>query len=442
MPGPFTTYFDQESLPLPFCPGCGHTVILEQLDAALVQLQLDPQKMVIVTDIGCSGLSDRYFQTNTFHGLHGRSLTYATGIKLMNPDLTVIVIIGDGGCGIGGQHLLNAARRNVGLKVLVFNNFNYGMTGGEHSVTTPPGMTTITTPGGQLEQPLDICATVSVNGASHVRRTTTFDRQLKDHLVGAISSEGFALVDIWELCTSYFASRNKFSRQKILQTLEELEFPTGMIIERSRPEYSRALRHTATDLQGKQLKRPDQYPTRYSHQLANRQEIILAGDAGMKIGSAARIFCTASLLAGLHTSHRHDYPVTVQSGFSISEIVLSPDPIAHPAVGIPSHVVALFPAGLKKVLPIIHSLTPGSTLYLDSSLPEVKTNAEVIRMDFSTTGKPLRRKEHRALAALGAVLKREKFFDLQALLEAASLREDFAQQNLEAIEAGMKMKIG
>ena len=128
-------------LPYPFCPGCGHSLILNSLNKALIQLQVDPEDIVIVSDIGCVGLSDKYFITNTFHGLHGRSVTYATGIKLANPELKVIVAMGDGGCGIGGHHLINAARRNIGVTVLVFNNFNYGMTGGEHSATTPTGAT-------------------------------------------------------------------------------------------------------------------------------------------------------------------------------------------------------------------------------------------------------------------------------------------------------------
>ena len=102
--------------------------------------------MVIVSDIGCAGLSDQYFSTSAFHGLHGRSITYATGIKLARPELTVIVIMGDGGTGIGGAHLINAARRNVGITVLVFNNLNFGMTGGQHSTTTPEGAITATTP--------------------------------------------------------------------------------------------------------------------------------------------------------------------------------------------------------------------------------------------------------------------------------------------------------
>ena len=120
------TYMTDKIGPLPFCPGCGHHLLIKALDKALVKLQLDPKKVVIVTDIGCIGLSDRYFTTNAFHGLHGRAITYACGLKLGRPDLTVIALKGDGGCGIGGTHLLNVARRNIGITLIVMNNLNFG----------------------------------------------------------------------------------------------------------------------------------------------------------------------------------------------------------------------------------------------------------------------------------------------------------------------------
>src|SRR5512136_2325541 len=229
----------------PFCPGCGHGLILNQLNRALIELELEPKRVVIVSDIGCQGLGDQYFITNAFHGLHGRSIAYATGIKLADPDLTVLVLIGDGGTGIGGAHLLNAARRNIGLTVLVFNNFNFGMTGGEHSVTTPPGGITATTRRGNLERPLDICATVAANGAGYVWRGTAFDKELPGVIVDAVRSESFALLDIWELCTAYYVPNNDFSRKALASTREALGMPAGLVHREARPEYARALREAA-----------------------------------------------------------------------------------------------------------------------------------------------------------------------------------------------------
>ncbi len=232
----------RNQLPYPFCPGCGHGSVLDRLDRALVQLGSDPSRVVIVSDIGCSGLSDQYFTTNAFHGLHGRSVTYATGIKLADPSLEVVVVMGDGGTGIGGTHLINAARRNIGITVVVMNNLNFGMTGGQHSTTTPEGAITSTTPGGNLEHPLDICATVGVNGAGYVYRGTSFDEELTDRLVEAIQHPGFALLDVWELCTAYFVKANRFSRRAMESLMADADLRPGVLYRRDVAEYAGAYR--------------------------------------------------------------------------------------------------------------------------------------------------------------------------------------------------------
>ena len=121
-----------------FCPGCAHERVVHALDKAFQNMGLNGQQIVMVSDIGCSGLFDTFFNTHAFHGLHGRALTYATGLKMARPDLHVVVTMGDGGLGIGGAHLLAACRRNLDLTLLVLNNFNFGMTGGQFSATTPP----------------------------------------------------------------------------------------------------------------------------------------------------------------------------------------------------------------------------------------------------------------------------------------------------------------
>ncbi len=266
-----TTYRNEKDYP--FCPGCGHGLILNQLNAALLKLGLDPKRTVIVTDIGCQGLGDQYFTTHAFHGLHGRSIAYASGIKLADPDLKVIVIMGDGGTGIGGAHLLNAARRNIGLTVLVFNNFNFGMTGGEHSVTTPPGGVTATTRAGNVERPLDVCATVAVNGAGFVWRGTAFDRDLAEVIAEAVRSESFALLDIWELCTAYYVPNNEFSRKSLEATRTALGMAAGVLRRETRPEYARALRgldEQRSGGAGEKPLRPRPLPTQFTSTLGSR----------------------------------------------------------------------------------------------------------------------------------------------------------------------------
>ena len=131
--------FLNDQRPPVFCPGCSHDRITHTLDKAFQKMGLSGNQIAIVSDIGCSGLFDTFFNTHAFHGLHGRALTYATGIKMAAPDTKVIVTMGDGGQGIGGAHLLAASRRNLDLTLLILNNFNFGMTGGQFSATTPPG---------------------------------------------------------------------------------------------------------------------------------------------------------------------------------------------------------------------------------------------------------------------------------------------------------------
>ena len=434
------TYLDETLLPYFFCPGCGHSLITDHLNATLVKLQLDPHKVVIVTDIGCSGLADKYFTTNAFHGLHGRSVTYATGIKMANPKLKVIVLMGDGGCGIGGHHLINAARRNIGVTVVVFNNFNYGMTGGEHSVTTPPGGLTSSTPFGQLEHPMDICQTVAVNGASFVARTTSFDKGLPDLLVAAIQNEGFSLVDIWELCTAYYVPNNRFSKSLLESTLTTLNFPTGIIHQSARPEYSQAYRQSVAEEAGKKPMPALPIQPRYKSDLDRRLGIVIAGAAGKKINSAATLLCRGALLSGLWATQRNDYPVTVKSGHSVSEVILSSQEIGYTGITKPEIMLLLFKEGLSTVHSQLDTMTENDSLVINRDLLPIQTRAKVIPIDFKQTSHWAYRKEYWTIIALARVLHEMHIYPLEAFKEAVSGRAEFAEDNLAAIEAGERLE--
>ncbi len=432
---PPTTYLDEKWLPYFYCPGCGHGRITDALNEALVKLQLDPKEVVIVTDIGCVGLSDKYFATNTLHGLHGRSVTYATGVKLANPDLKVIVLIGDGGCGIGGSHVLNAARRNIGVTTIVFNNLNYGMTGGEHSVTTPIGGVTSTTRYGQLEHPLDICGTVAINGAGFVARTTTFDKSLADLIAQAIEYDGFSLLDIWELCTAYYVPNNQYSKNALENTLTELSFPTGILKNADQPEYTQAYHSAVVDQFGKPTMTIRPLEQKHEHRLTDQFNIIVAGAAGQKIGSAALAFSQAAMMAGLWVTQRNDYPTTVKSGHSISEVVLSPEEIYYPGIEKPDLTVVLFPEGLAKVKNQIAILTHQDVILLHANLPPIETKAHKIIIDFEKAGTYRRKKEYWAIMALVKAIQETNIFPLEAFKEALALNPRFAKENLAALNA-------
>jgi len=407
----------RNATPFPFCPGCGHHSILEALDRALAKLELDPGRTVMVTDIGCSGLSDQYFVTGAFHGLHGRSLTYAAGIKLARPELDVIVVLGDGGCGIGGAHLLAAARRNLDLTVLVFDNFNFGMTGGQHSTTTPPGAITSTTPGGNLERPMDIAATVAANGAGYVYRGTSFDPDLDERIAEAIRHPGFALLDLWEPCTAYFAPKNRLNRKAITEWMDRLGFQGGLVARNDHPEYGAAYRAAAEAMSGPSAVAPDPVEPRFAATLDRPFHLVLAGSAGGRVGSAARLIARAALLSGLFAAQRNDYPVTVRTGFSLAEILLSPEPIDDASGTRPDALVLLSPEGRKRAGRYLAAMGSEGRVF---RLPEIElpAGAAAETIDPASSSERIA-KDALAIAVACATVARLGLLPEEALLAAA-----------------------
>lgn len=207
-----------------WCPGCGNGIVLGALIRAIDRSGLKKDDVVLVSGIGCSGRMTVYADFNTLHTTHGRALTFATGIKLAKPSLHVIVIMGDGDAtAIGGNHFIHAARRNMDLTAIIINNQVYGMTGGQHSPTTPPGCITTTTPYGQIENAFNIPELGAVAGASFVGRGTVYHTQLLDQLIGkAILKKGFSIIEIISNCHVQFGRRNMMgSPVKMLKLLKE-----------------------------------------------------------------------------------------------------------------------------------------------------------------------------------------------------------------------------
>lgn len=434
MEAEYVTYRNES--PYPFCPGCGHTLVLDHLNSALRKLQVDPHKVAIVTDIGCSGLSDQYFNTNAFHGLHGRAITYASGMKLANPDLKVIVIMGDGGCGIGGHHLLSAARRNIGITVLVLNNFNYGMTGGQHSVTTPHGAITSTTRLGNLERPLDIAGTVALNGANYVVRTTAFDKELPNLITEAIIHEGFSLLDIWELCAAYYVPNNTFTRRALEEFTTKSGFRMGLIQREEREEYAQAYRKLAASQLGKPTLRTAKLESRFKSDLDHPARIVIAGVAGQKVVSTAALLGTGGVLSGLWATRRDDYPVTVMTGHSVSEVILSPEEIYYTGIDQPDIFLALAREGMKSSQRQFAALTERSTLYIGRDMLPVQTRARVIPLDLGRVSK-----KEAAVTSVAAMIGHSQLYPRAALEEAIRLnqRPERANESLRAVENSAKV---
>lgn len=423
--------------PYPFCPGCGHGTILDRLNEGMVNLELDPAKVVFVSDIGCAGLSDQYFITSAFHGLHGRSITYATGIKLANPALDVVVVMGDGGTGIGAAHLISAARRNIGITVIVMNNLNFGMTGGQHSPTTPKGGITPTTPLGNLEQPLDICATVGANGAAYVYRGTAFDGDLADRIASAITTSGFALLDIWDLCTSYYVRSNPSTRAGIEDLMRSSGMVPGLRHDRLVTEYAEDYRTAHAAVAGDPVAGLRPIPVDHQHALDRPMSIVVAGSAGGKVRSAARLVALGGLRSRLWAAQRDDYPITVRAGHSVTELWLAPEEMPLTAVERPDVLAIVSSEGHGKVGPYLAAMTEHALVLTIPEYGDVATDARVVVIDPKAAPKRIPRAAL-ALVYLSAALALTGAYPLDAL-RAAAAEGPFAKVNLEAVETGIAL---
>ena len=187
-----------------WCPGCGDYAILNQIKKVMASLQSPPEQTVFVSGIGCSSRFPYYMNTYGFHTIHGRAPAFATGIKVANPDLNVWQVTGDGdGLSIGGNHLLHVLRRNVNVKIMLFNNEIYGLTKGQYSPTSPEGKKTKTSPMGSIDLPLTPLSVALAAEASFVARTVDVDRNLPAILERAAHHKGSAFIEILQDCNIF-----------------------------------------------------------------------------------------------------------------------------------------------------------------------------------------------------------------------------------------------
>jgi len=205
-------YIRPEVFPTPFCPGCGHGILLGAILRAVDELELDFSQMLFVSGIGCGGwIPSPHYNTDTLHVTHGRPVAFATGAKLFNPDLNVVVVSGDGDiASIGGNHLIHAARRDMDMTVICANNSIFGMTGGQVTPTTPRGARTMTTPAGNPEPPFDLARLVAAAGASYVARYSVWHvRRLISSIKKALQHTGFGFIEVLSTCPTQFGRRNE-----------------------------------------------------------------------------------------------------------------------------------------------------------------------------------------------------------------------------------------
>lgn len=208
-----------DRIPHIWCPGCGIGTAFSACLKALKASEIDLQKACMVSGIGCSGRGAGYVKLDSFHTTHGRAIPFATGLKLGNPELNVMVFSGDGDLfAIGGNHFIHAARRNMDITVVCVNNLNYGMTGGQVAATTPHHAKTTTTPSGNPESPFNLPLMAWASGATFVARWTILHtRELTESIKKAILKTGFSFIEVLAPCPINYGRRNK---EKAMDTLK------------------------------------------------------------------------------------------------------------------------------------------------------------------------------------------------------------------------------
>jgi 2-oxoglutarate ferredoxin oxidoreductase subunit beta len=218
-------YLRPEVQSTPFCPGCGHGILMGAILRALDELHPDLDQVLFVSGIGCAAwIPSPHFKVDTLHTIHGRALAFATGAKLHRPESTVIVVSGDGDLSsIGGNHLIHAARRNLDVTTICANNMIYGMTGGQVASTTPEGAQSATTPQGNPDRPFDLCRLVEAAGAAYVARYAVVQPLLlKRSIQRAIGTRGFSFIEAVSPCPTQFGRRNRLGEPaEILKALQK-----------------------------------------------------------------------------------------------------------------------------------------------------------------------------------------------------------------------------
>jgi 2-oxoglutarate ferredoxin oxidoreductase subunit beta len=418
--------FINSSRPPAYCPGCSHEVVTRALDKAFLQMGIHENQVVIVSDIGCSGLFDTFFKTHAFHGLHGRALTYATGIKLARPNLHVVVTMGDGGLGIGGAHLLSTCRRNIGITLLILNNFNYGMTGGQFSATTPQDARVGSGFLNQIEKPMDACRVMRAAGAGYVTRISAYAHDLSTEMERAIRFNGFSAMDIWGICPGRYTRQNKTTFKTIQASIDGLPAYHGAVPENLREEYGEHYRQKASVQ--KPFPAPANVSKKFPALIRDRKEILILGSAGQRIVTAGEVLCYAGLTAGLQATQKNDYPITVLRGHSACEVILSPHTIDYTGITVPDVILALGQEGIDRKKALFNACGENTLVLVDSKAEIPDCRGTILPLDFKE--RKIKRQDM-AMVALCLLAHREELINPDMLEAALGIR--FKGRTLEGV---------
>ena len=425
----------------PYCSGCGHTWINKSLDSALQKLGKSPREINLVTDIGCVGLVDKLFLTNTIHTTHGRSTAFATGLQLADSilygkDSKHIIMIGDGGATIGLLHLVEAAKMNADITVILHNNFVYGMTGGQHSGLTPESFKTSTTMDGNIVPPLQLLEMMKASHAGFLSRKLATDKDLDDAILEAINYPGFAVLEVIELCTGYATKWNKMSKDDVHNILVGMQSDDmGVIV-------NDAKRKAYSDLYSQNFPKKKVEHKVKTIEVKNELKIkpfsvVVAGSAGEGVQFASGMFLQAGVSNGLNVMQKNDNPVTIGTGFSMSELNFSSETLYYSGIEVPDFLVITSEDGYNRALPFIAAADSHTVMVMDDSLPEPKTKAKVIRHPYR---KLCPNKKVCNIMAIGTLFQYIEGMSVDCMANAISAGGKNVENTVTALRQGYDLK--
>ena len=419
-----------ERLPHIWCQGCGLGTALTSFISSLKWLERkkgwDLDKVAVVSGIGCTGRIAGYVRLDSFHTTHGRAIPFATGLKIANPDLKVIVLSGDGDiAGIGGNHFIHAARRNLGITVVCVNNFNYGMTGGQVGPTTPHEARAVTAQYGNYEYPFNLPYLAAASGASFVARWTVLHaRQLDWTLRKALIHPGFSFVEIIAPCSTAYSRWNldgrgldpenlrrrglevmkhyqqigktehgvhpKDAHVKVNESGEAVEIVEGEFLIENRPDFEEAMNQRVEvaerHWQSERNALDKRVKIKAKEKKVERTEIQLGGFGGQGIMSAGNIIgLAAAVYNKLEACFTQSYGPEARGGAAGSQVVISSKPIHHPHLTQPASMIIMSQGAYDKY---VSALAPEGTLLIDNELVVLPPDH---RQDITTLGIPATR---------------------------------------------------
>jgi len=465
-----------ERIPHIFCSGCGIGTVVSSFVEVLHEQDIPYDRIAMVSGIGCSSRVPGYLRLDGFHTTHGRSIPYATGLKLANPDLNVVVFAGDGDlAAIGGNHLIHAARRNMDLKVICVNNFNYGMTGGQSGPTTPTSAWSPTTVYGNIEQPFNLIHLMIACGASYAARwTSVHTHHVKVAIAEMFQRQGFCFLEVIAPCPTNYGRKNRLgvgsdmvkyfldhAVAKVNPDPAEAQIQLGSpiicgkFLDTQRASYLTVLRENLTkklkitDFRGDGLAKVEEAaPAKAAARRklpeetrpkVERAQIKIAGVGGQGLGLSGFIMGrAAAIFDENHAVYTQEYSPEARGGASSSSLVISGRQVDMPYVTRPDILIIMAQQAWEK---FVREITPGCAVLIDSELVDphdLPEGAKLYKIPCTRMAEDLGRTIVANIVMLGYFASLFDCISLEAMKEALkmSIPRGTEEFNLKAFEAG------